>query len=76
MRHVLASLPVALSASAAVAVALSGVLMASAGSASAVPDPASTIGCLSASAGDITALVDPAAIGVPSEVPGTSCLAP
>ncbi|MEV0375591.1 hypothetical protein AB0I10_38595 [Streptomyces sp. NPDC050636] len=44
--------------------------------ASAVPDPVGTITCLTESAGDVTALVDPASPGVPSEIPGASCLAP
>lgn len=44
--------------------------------ASAVPDPVGTITCLAESAGDVTSLVDPASPGVPSEIPGSNCLAP
>ncbi|WP_055703237.1 MULTISPECIES: hypothetical protein [Streptomyces] len=44
--------------------------------ASAVPDPVGTVDCLAQSAGDVTSLVDPASPGVPSEIPGTACLAP
>ncbi|MFC8128006.1 hypothetical protein [Streptomyces sp. NPDC057302] len=44
--------------------------------ASAVPDPISTVDCLTQAAGDVTTLVDPASPGLPSEVPGTACLAP
>ncbi|MEU7583950.1 hypothetical protein AB0B50_40950 [Streptomyces sp. NPDC041068] len=55
------------------AVSLVGVL---AGTASAVPDPVTTVDCLTQSAGDVTTLVDPASPGVPAEVPGASCLAP
>ncbi|MEV0118955.1 hypothetical protein AB0H77_37855 [Streptomyces sp. NPDC050844] len=55
------------------AFALMGVL---AVPASAVPDPVATVDCVAQSAGDVTSLVDPASPGVPSEVPGTACLAP
>ncbi|WP_326763695.1 hypothetical protein OG978_03220 [Streptomyces sp. NBC_01591] len=44
--------------------------------ASADPDPVDTVTCLSEAPSDLTALVDPAGLGAPSEVPGTSCLAP
>ncbi|MCF3120482.1 hypothetical protein IPZ68_12335 [Streptomyces arenae] len=44
--------------------------------ASAVPDPVGTVDCPAQSAGDVTSLVDPASPGVPSEIPGTACLAP
>ncbi|MGA4846142.1 hypothetical protein ACOBQB_07710 [Streptomyces sp. G5(2025)] len=55
------------------AVALLGAL---AGPAGAVPDPVATVDCLTMAAGDLTSLVDPTAPGVPTEVPGTGCLAP
>ncbi|MFI6092579.1 hypothetical protein [Streptomyces sp. Je 1-332] len=55
------------------AVALLGVL---AVPASAIPDPVGTVDCVAQAAGDVTSLVDPASLGVPSEVPGTACLAP
>ncbi|MEV8021630.1 hypothetical protein AB0O76_35930 [Streptomyces sp. NPDC086554] len=55
------------------AVALMGALAAPA---SAVPDPVGTVTCVAQAAGDVTSLVDPASPGVPSEVPGTACLAP
>ncbi|AZM56036.1 hypothetical protein DMA15_28435 [Streptomyces sp. WAC 01529] len=41
--------------------------------ASAVPDPVATIDC---AVQDVTALVDPTALGVPTEIPLTTCLAP
>ncbi|MGW7273858.1 hypothetical protein ACWGH5_25405 [Streptomyces sp. NPDC054864] len=55
------------------ALALVGVLTVPA---SAIPDPVGTVDCLAQAAGDVTSLVDPASPGVPSEVPGTACLAP
>lgn len=55
------------------AVALLGVI---AVPASAVPDPVATVDCLTQSTGDVTSLVDPSSPGLPSEVPGTACLAP
>jgi hypothetical protein len=44
--------------------------------ANAVTDPVAAISCLAQSVGDLTSIVDPASPGVPSEVPGASCLAP
>ncbi|MET9550951.1 hypothetical protein ABZY36_37525 [Streptomyces sp. NPDC006627] len=55
------------------AVTLLGVL---AGPAAAVPDPVATVDCLTQAVGDITTIIDPTAPGVPTEVPGTTCLAP
>lgn len=55
------------------AFALLGALAVPAG---AVPDPVTTVDCLGQAAGDVTSLVDPAGLGVPTEVPGTACLAP
>lgn len=39
--------------------------------ASAVPDPVTTVNCAFQ---DVTGLVDPAGLGVPAEVPATTCL--
>ncbi len=44
--------------------------------ANAVPDPVATLNCLVGTPADITGLIDPAAPAVPSEIPGTTCLAP
>jgi hypothetical protein len=44
--------------------------------AAAVPDPVTTVNCLAQTPSELTGLVDPAAPSVPTEVPGTSCLAP
>ncbi|MET9432400.1 hypothetical protein [Streptomyces sp. NPDC003036] len=40
-----------------------------------VPDPAAVLDCVTTSAIDLTTVVDPTAPGLPSEVPGASCLA-
>ena len=42
----------------------------------AVPDPVATINCVAQTPAEVTALVDPASLGVPTEIPGTACLAP
>ncbi|MFE6161725.1 hypothetical protein ACFQ7F_22755 [Streptomyces sp. NPDC056486] len=62
--------------SAAVILGAFALLGALAAPASAIPDPVGTVDCLAQAAGDVTSLVDPASPGVPSEVPGTACLAP
>ncbi|MPY64467.1 hypothetical protein [Streptomyces spongiae] len=42
----------------------------------AVPDPVATVDCVAQTPADLAGLIDPAAPGVPSEIPGTACLAP
>lgn len=42
----------------------------------AVPDPVATVNCLAQTPADITGLIDPASLAVPTEIPGTACLAP
>ncbi|MEO3870125.1 hypothetical protein ABGB18_15010 [Nonomuraea sp. B12E4] len=61
---------------AAAAIVAGGLILITAPAAHAVLDPVGVITCLASSAPDVSGVVDPASPGVPTEVPGMSCLQP